>query len=110
MTNKELIKHYWADLRCITLFPKRYNALPAGPVDWRKVSRDYGNLQKRIGSTDYRWYIITYDDGRKVLSYLRELSGGFFTGLQPAIYRGIIVPRLVTNVHFSHIREVRLAF
>jgi hypothetical protein len=109
--DKQLMKHYWADLRCFTIFGRRYQAAQGQPFAyWDKVRRDYGLMQKRIADSDLRWRIITYDDGREELAYLRVLSGGIFSGIYPAIYRGILIPRRVTTETYSRIKSIRLAF
>ena len=99
------------DLLCYTPFPKRY-ATPQGKSSryWSKVMRRYGNTIKQIESSDYHWRIITYKDGRRELAYLRVLQGGLFSGLYPAIYRGLIIPHRIGYGTFSHITNIRLAF
>ena len=95
----------------IHLLHKRYKTPQGRPREfWRKVMRDYGNEQKMIRESGYRWRIITFNDGRRELSYLRERKGGFFTGIYPAIYRGIIIPRLLTYGTFAHIKSITIAF
>ena len=105
------LKSYWNDLRCFTLFPKRYKT-PQGlsAEHWHKVTREYGNMQKRLRQSDMRWRIITYDDGRRELAYLKERSGGLLTGMTPAIYRGIIFPKMIRIGQFAHIKDIRIAF
>ena len=49
-------------------------------------------------------------DGHKELAYLRVLRDGFLSGKAPAIYRGMLIPRRIDYVTFSHIDRVRLAF
>jgi len=108
---KEQLQHYLADLRCLTLFPKRYDA-PQGRTKeyWSAIMRDYSNEQKRLRSTDYRWYIISFDDGRRELAYLKVRAGGLLTGKYPAIYRGILIPRMLRYETYAHITKIRLAF
>lgn len=108
--NFELIKSYWNDLRCIRFSRKRYKTptMPSGY--WHKVAREYRNTEKRVQSTRFRWYVLTYRDKHKELAYLRVLSGGFFSGEAPALYRGIIIPHRINLVHYSFIKSIRLAF
>lgn len=74
------------------------------------VAQRYGDMQKKILSSDFHWRIITYDDGHKELAYLRVLQGGLFSGMYPAIYRGLIIPHRIGHGTFSHIKNIRLAF
>ena len=109
----EQIGYILSDLRYLRIFPRRYSK--RAREDWREVSwgevmRRYGNTQKDILNSGIRWRVITYDDGRKELAYLRVLQGGLLTGAYPAIYRGIIIPRRIDYPTFSHIRNIRLAF
>ena len=102
---------YLGDLRFITLTRARYKtARGKGEDYWRSEIRRYGNIEKRILSSDYRWYVLEFSDGRKELAYLRVLQGGFFSGLAPAIYRGRIIPHRIDYVTFSNITNIRLAF
>ena len=99
------------DLRYLVLFPGRHKvAWGRGEDYWRSELRRYGNAEKRILSSDYRWYVLEFKNGRKELAYLRVLQGGFFSGLYPAIYRGIFIPRMLDYVTFSGIDRIRLAF
>lgn len=93
----------------IHLFHKRYKT-PQGKsrAYWSKVMRRYGNTQKELSSTDWRWRIVTYDDGRRELFYLKERAGGILTGKYPAIYRGIIFPKLIGYGTFAHIKSITL--
>lgn len=111
MITKDLLRHYWADLRCLTIIPRHYKAPPHCPPSyWSEVMREYGNEQRSLECTDYRWRIITYDDGHKELAYLRVRKGGFLSGRFPAIYRGVIIPRMLRYGTFAHIKNIRLAF
>lgn len=105
------LQNFFADLRYFTLFPKRYDA-PKGQSQeyWRNVTRSYGNMQKRIKWSYFRWYVITYDDGHKELAYIRVLCGGIFSGLSPALYRGIIIPRMIDYSTFARIKDIKIAF
>ena len=101
----------WKDILYLKPFRKRYKAKEGlKREDWDYIMRRYGNYEKEIESSGYRWRVISYDDGRKELAYLRVLSGGIFTGRYPAIYRGIIIPKMITYQVFSHIKDIRLAF
>ena len=109
--DKEIIRNYLADIRHLKLFPKRYKTPQGRPLSyWTDVARRYGNMEKRIASSDYHWRVIEYTDGRKELAYLRVLQGGFLTGAYPAIYRGIIFPNMLGYGTFAHIKDIRLAF
>lgn len=100
-----------ADLRCLFVLPKRYRTPQGKPLSyWTDVSRRYGNAMKAINGCDYRWYVITYDDGRRVLTYLRVLKDGLLSGGYPSIYKGILVPRRIGYGTFAHIKDFRLAF
>lgn len=108
---KQDIKNIFADLRHVTIFPSRYKSLRGKGADyWSGVMREYCNTQKRIDASDFRWYVIEFMDGHKELAYLRVLRDGFFSGKAPAIYRGMLIPRRIDYVTFSHIDRVRLAF
>ena len=106
-----LLQSYIHDLKCLTLFPKRYKT-PQGKSSeyWGQVMRRYDNMGKKISCSDYHWRIITYDDGREELAYLRVLKGGLFSGLSSAIYRGPFIPHMISYGTFSHITDIRLAF
>lgn len=108
MTKEELTS-FLQDIRHLALVPRRYEK-PPNWVSWGNVQRKYGNAKKMLLSSDYRWRIITYDDGSKELAYLRVLKDGIFSGMYPAIYRGAIIPRMLDIVTFSHIRCIELAF
>ena len=102
---------YLGDLRFITLTRARYKtARGKGEDYWRSELRRYGNVEKRLLSSDYRWYVLEFKDGHNELAYLRVLQGGFFSGLSPAIYRGCLIPRRLDFVTFSNINKIRLAF
>ena len=108
---KEIIGRHLGDLRHLKLFPKRYKTPQGQPLSyWTEIARRYGNAEKTISSSDYHWRVIEYKDGRKELAYLRVLQGGFLTGAYPAIYRGIIFPKMLGYGTFAHIKEIRLAF
>ena len=99
------------DLRYFTLIPRRYRtARGKGEEYWSKVMRAYKNAMKEIGSMNTHWHVIEYKDGHCELAYLRVLQGGIFSGLRPAIYRGVIIPRMVRFGTFDHIDRIRLAF
>lgn len=105
------LKSHWADIRYLTLFPRRYKPPKGLSMDcWDAVLRRYCNMEKTISSSSLRWRVIHYDDGRKELAYLRVLQGGLFSGFAPAIYRGVIIPRMVDYGTFAHIRTIELAF
>lgn len=102
---------YLGDLRFITLTRARYTtARGKGEDYWRSEVRRYGNTEKRLLSSDYRWYVLEFHDGRKELAYLRVLQGGFFSGIAPAIYRGLLIPHRLDYITFSNITNIRLAF
>lgn len=108
---KTNMKNIIADLRHLTPFPRRYDAPKGRTADWwRGEMRRYANAEKRIESNSYQWYVIRYDDGHVETARLRVLQGGLFSGMTPAIYRGLIIPRMVEFGTFSHIKELRLAF
>ena len=108
---KEEIKNYLADLRHFKLFPRRYKTPQGRPLSyWTEVSRRYGNTMKAINGCDYHWRIITYDDGRRELAYLRVLQDGLLSGAYPSIYKGIVIPRRISYGTFAHIKDIRLAF
>lgn len=100
-----------ADLRHVTLFPRRYKAaLGLGVEYWDGVVRRYKNYEKVILSSDWHWRVIEFDDGRCELAYLRVLQNGFFSGHQAAIYRGLVIPRRIGYGTWSHVKSIRLAF
>lgn len=102
---------YLGDLRFITLTRARYKtARGKGEDYWRSELRRYGNMEKRLLASDYRWYVLEFKDGHRELAYLRVLQGGFFSGLSPAIYRGCIIPHRIDYITFSNITKIRLAF
>ena len=99
------------DLRHFTLFPRSYGAVQGRSAEyWSAVSRRYSQAMARVDSTDWRWHVIQYKDGREELAYLRVLSNGFLSGRRPALYRGIVIPRRIELGTFDHIKEIRLAF
>ena len=115
--NTELIKKVWQDLRCLKLFPKS-RRIPQGKAKrgrrrsyyWNEVARKYECWCKRLMRTDYHWYVITYKDGTKELSYIRLRQGGLFSGMLPDAYRGILIPRRLGVVWYSQVKETRIAF
>lgn len=109
MTRQE-IAFIAAELRRLTIRPRRYRAAIMEADRWRELIRRYGNTEKRIRSSASRWYIIRYVDGHEELTMLRVLQNGLFSGLSPAIYRGLLVPRLVDYATFSNVDGIRLAF
>lgn len=104
---KDIIK----DILHVTLRPRRY-ATPQGRTDdwWRGVMRRYANTEKRIESSSSKWYVILYDDGRLETARLRVLHGGLISGISPAIYRGMLIPRRIGYGTFSHVKDLWLAF
>ena len=105
------ITNILGDLRHFTLFPGRHEkSYGRGEDYWRSEIRRYGNAEKRILCSDYRWYVIEFKDGKRELAYLRILQGGFFSGLTPAIYRGVFIPRRIDYGTFSNIERIRFAF
>ena len=107
---KDKIKYMLADLRHLTISPRRYTSSPVtGEDGWSKVIRGYGNTEKRIQSSNHRWYVIEFDDGHEELAFLRVLRGGLFSGKCPAIYRGFL-PGRIDFVTFSHVKDIRPAF
>lgn len=108
---KQDIQNIMADLRYLTLFPRKYRTPRGRAADyWRGVSRSYGNAQKVIETSDYHWRVIEYRDGHRELTYLRVLKGGLLSGLYPAIYRGLIIPRRIGIATFSQVRDITPAF
>ena len=108
--NKQL--HYIIqDLRRVTILPRRYDT-PKGKDDayWRERNREYADYEKVLRASDLRWRVITYDDGHEELAYLRVLQGGVFSGLYPAIYRGVILPRRIELGTWARIKDIRIAF
>ena len=108
---RDQMKRIASDLRLLVLFPKRYGV--AGRRDaefWRRALQSYGDLEKRLLASGYRWRVITYDDGHRELARLRVLSGGVFSGRYPAIYRGVLIPQRIDIVTFTRIKDIRIAF
>ena len=105
------IVHTIEDLRYVKLYRKQY-PVPQGKGEeyWRDVMRRYGNRMKEIRDGYYHWYVIEFKDGRKELAYLRVLHNGLFSGMCPAIYRGLLFPHLVRHAQFDAMKEIRLAF
>ena len=102
-----------ADLRCFVFFGRRCRApLPAfatkqAKIDyWHTISRRYGNTIKRLTTSGYRWRILTFKDGHKELAYLSVRKWG----LAPAIFRGLVIPRMVGYIQFSNIQSIKTAF
>lgn len=96
------------DLRHITLFPKRYDNVRG--LNWSSVGLNYSRHLAKVESTPWHWYVIEYTDGHKETTYLRVLAGGLFSGKRAAIYRGLVFPRRIDIVTFSHIKYIWLAF
>ena len=108
---KDGIKNMIGDLRHVKLFTRRYRS-PKGKGEewWRGVMNRYYNAEKRIDSCEHRWYVLQYEDGHLETTRLRVLQGGFFSGFSPAIYRGLVIPRLVDFATFAHVKDFWLAF
>ena len=107
----ERLKEIVDDLRHIAIFPARYETPGRNDSDyWRGLMRKYGNAEKRIQSSGFSWYVLEYRDGRQELVHLRVLRNGLFSGKAPAIYRGMLFPRMIDLATFSHIENIRLAF
>ena len=105
------IKNCLADLRHLTLFPRRYKTPQGrGPEYWDDVVRRYKNYEKVILSSDWHWRVLEFDDGHCELADLRVLQNGFFSGHQSAIYRGLVIPRRIGYGTWSHVKSIRLAF
>ena len=101
----------WGDLRYFTLRGRRYRtSAGSGKDQWRDVIRRYGNAEKRLQGSSSYWHVIEYKDGHKELAHLRVLQNGLFSGLTPAIYRGLVFPHRIDYVTFSNIERIRLAF
>lgn len=103
----------WADLRYLTLFPKRYGT-PQGlsADDWHKLNREFGNLRKKMSGTDNRWYVITFKDGRKELSYIKVRSEGIYHNdyvRGGVLCRGII-PRRWLVTEYANVAGIKIAF
>ena len=105
------IKNIIADLRYIKLYRKRYD-VPQGMGEdyWRAVMRRYGNFEKKLKGSSFRWHVIEYKDGRKELAYLRVLQNGIFSGMASAIYRGILIPHRISFAQFDAMKNIRGAF
>ena len=103
----------WADLRYLTLFPKRYGSPQGLSADeWKVIIKEFSNLHKRMRSTGYRWYVITFKDGRKELSYLKVRTGGIYSSdyfRGGVLCRGII-PRRWHVTQYAHVESIRVAF
>ena len=72
------------------------------------MAEAYGNFTKRVDSTDWHWYVVTYRDGREELTYfkVRRLlvpHGG-------RLCRGILFPRYWGVTQYEHTTDIRLAF
>ena len=105
------IVHTIEDLRYVKLYRKQY-PVPQGKGEdyWRDVMRRYGNFEKKLRGSYYRWHVIEYKDGRKELAYLRVLKNGIFSGMCSAIYRGLLYPHRITHVQFDAMKTIRVAF
>lgn len=109
--NRQDLLNMLADLRHLTLFPRKYKVLPEkGCEYWSRVGREYSNVEKQLDSCDYHWYVLGFSDGHQELTYLRVLQGGLFSGYASAIYRGLLFPRRIGRITFAHIENIRLAF
>lgn len=110
---KEEIKYLLRDLRYFTLIPKKYKTTRIADFDernayWSKVAKDYYNFKKRVDSSDYHWYVITYKDGRKELAYFKVWRlvlphGG-------GLCRLALVRRYFGTQEYEHVKDIRLAF
>lgn len=108
---KERLKDILDDLRLLVLFPKRYEVRGSHGADfWRRALQSYGDLEKRLLASGYRWRVVTYDDGYRELAYLRVLKGGVMSGKYPAVYRGLVIPRRIDLETFTRIKEIGIAF
>lgn len=109
--NKQEFKNMLADLRYLTIFPRKYRASGVRPADyWNTVVKEYKNTEKLLESSDFRWRVLEFKDGHKELAYLRVLQGGLLSGQASAIYRGLVFPRRVDYPTFAEIDLIRLAF
>ena len=100
-----------SDLMLLRVFPRRYGTpIGRGNEYWMEVSADYADYEKKLLASDFRWKVITYDDGREELAYLRVLKGGMLSGIYPAIYRGLIIPRRIELGTWARIKKIRTAF
>ena len=107
MTESGILNHL-RDLRHFRLFPKRYKTSKGrSRAYWSKVSRAYGNFTKRVASSDYHWYVITYKDGREELAYFRMWY--IVIPHKGRLCRGII-PHYWSVMQFEHTKDIRLAF
>ena len=113
----ESIKQVWHDLRCFKLFPKSRGTPQAQAKTrrrrthyWNSVAREYSNWRKRLSSTDFRWFVITYKDGTQELAYIRLRKGGILSGMRTDAYRGILIPRRLGAVWYSQVKDIRIAF
>ena len=106
---KKLLTIHWQDLRYIRLVHRRYKTTHYGDPDyWHKVALDYNRFKKRVDNTDYRWYVVTYKDGRKELMYFKVWRIVIPHGGR--LCRGVIIPRYFDITDYEHIRDIRLAF
>ena len=109
--NKEEFKNLLADLRYLTLVPRRYSTRQGLSAEyWGKVDRRYANAEKAVETSAYHWRVVEYKDGHKELTYLRVLQNGIVSGMAPALYRGLIIPRRIRLGTFDHVKDIRLAF
>lgn len=103
------IKQTLQSLRNYRLFPKRCKPL-LGKSDsfWRRIGGQYGDFMKKLNGSDYHWRVITYKDGSKEIAYLKVRQGGLLSGMYPAIYRGVVIPRRLTYDWFAQVKEIKL--
>ena len=112
---KDQIQIFFRDIRYLTLFPKRCPAV-SPPKDRNELIkaafRSVGNLwriKNRVDRSAYHWYIVTFKDGHKELTYLKSRYAwwGFKGGV---LYRGLIFPRRATYRWSDNVDSIRLAF
>lgn len=109
MTMDNHMTQFLQDIRHLAPFPKRYKTTQGKDAEyWHNVSRNYGNFKKKVNSTDYHWYVITYKDGRKELAYFKVWRiviphGG-------TLRRGLLFPRYFGVSDYEPIQDIRLAF
>lgn len=100
------IREFASAVRYLTLFPKNY-VTPQGLSSWGEVVKEYGNTKKKIRCSRYHWRVITYKDGHKELTYLRVKS---YAGSVASIYRGLLIPKVITYGTFANIDNIEIAF
>lgn len=100
---------FFRDIRHARLFPLRYGTTMGKTQEyWAKVAREHGNFKKRVDVTRYRWWVITYRDGRQELAYFRVRRAVNPHGGR--LCRGIIFPRIWSVADHEHTKDIRLAF